>query len=265
MRAVALHPDVIVVTSRVWQTTCTIVRGPAAEQPRETEAFVIDSPVYPEELELLPALLEQAQFPFSGLLATHGDWDHLLGRLAFPDAALGCAESTATRLGRELGAAQRRLREFDDEHYVSQRPLALGELQGLPVPGRLDVGERELELHEATGHTPDGMAIWAPWPRVLIAGDYLSPVEIPSLSPDGSLEEYTATLQRLEPLAAAAEYVIPGHGAPQTSERALQILAEDLAYLEDLAADGDRAQLPRAAKSPSQRSVHADNVRVLGA
>src|SRR5947209_10250148 len=116
VRAVALHPDVIVVTSRVWQTTCTIVRGPATEKPHEPEAFVIDSPVYPDELELLPALLEQAAFPFSGLLATHGDWDHLLGRLAFPDAALGCAESTATRLNREPGAAQRALRDFDDEH-----------------------------------------------------------------------------------------------------------------------------------------------------
>ncbi|MEA2301846.1 MAG: hypothetical protein QOE44_2381, partial [Solirubrobacteraceae bacterium] len=65
MRAVALHPDVIVVTSRVWQTTCTIVRS-------GDEAFVIDSPVYPDELAALPALLDQAGFGFSGLLATHG-------------------------------------------------------------------------------------------------------------------------------------------------------------------------------------------------
>jgi hypothetical protein len=49
----------------------------------------------PDELDGLPALLEQAGFGFSGLLATHGDWDHLLGRLAFPGAALGCAETTA--------------------------------------------------------------------------------------------------------------------------------------------------------------------------
>ena len=40
---------------------------------------------------MLPAVLEQAGFPVSGLLATHGDWDHVLGRLAFPGAALGVA------------------------------------------------------------------------------------------------------------------------------------------------------------------------------
>ena len=38
MRALALHADVIVFTSRVWQTNCTAVR--AGE-----EGFVIDSPV----------------------------------------------------------------------------------------------------------------------------------------------------------------------------------------------------------------------------
>ena len=75
MRASALHSDVLVFVSDVWQTTCTAVRA-------GDEGFLIDSPVYPEELRALPEVLEQAGFPVSGLLATHGDWDHLLGRLA---------------------------------------------------------------------------------------------------------------------------------------------------------------------------------------
>ncbi len=108
MRVVSLHPDVLVATSAAWQTTCTVVRS-------ADEAFVIDSPVFPGELDLLPSLLAQAGFPLTGLLATHGDWDHLLGRLAFPDAPLGCAETTAARLTGEPGAAARKLREFDDE------------------------------------------------------------------------------------------------------------------------------------------------------
>ena len=40
MRVVGLHPDVLVASSRVWQTTCTIVRS-------GDECFVIDSPVFP--------------------------------------------------------------------------------------------------------------------------------------------------------------------------------------------------------------------------
>ena len=167
MRIVSVHSDVLVATSRVWQTSCTIVRS-------GSEAFVVDSPVYPDELEVLPAVLEQAGFPLSGLLVTHADWDHLLARLAFPGAAVGCAETTAARLTAEPGAAARELRAFDAEHYVSRdRPLSLGEVQALPVPGRVGIGDSELELHPVAGHTPDGTAIVVPWSRVLIAGYHL--------------------------------------------------------------------------------------------
>ena len=79
---------------------------------------MIDSPVLPDELERCRRCSTQARLPEpSGLLATHGDWDHLLGRLAFPGLALGCAESTAERLRTTPGAAQRELRGFDEELY----------------------------------------------------------------------------------------------------------------------------------------------------
>ena len=58
---------------------------------------------------LLTAALLQDK-PMIRLLATHGDWDHLLGRMAFPGAALGCAETTAARLKGEMGAAVRELK-----------------------------------------------------------------------------------------------------------------------------------------------------------
>src|SRR5271169_3587666 len=118
MRAVSLHSDVIVVTSALLQVNCVIVRG-------GEETFVIDSPVLPDELDALAALIEQARFPApSGLLATHGDWDHLLARLAFPGLALGCAESTAERLRASPGEAQRELRKLDKQLLIERpRPL----------------------------------------------------------------------------------------------------------------------------------------------
>jgi glyoxylase-like metal-dependent hydrolase (beta-lactamase superfamily II) len=181
----------------------------------------------------LPALLEQARFPApSGLLATHGDWDHLLGRLAFPGIALGCAESTAERLRTSPGEAQRDLREFDRDLLIERpRPLALGSVQALPVPGRCAVGDRELELHPADGHTPDGMSIVIPWARVLVAGDYLSTVEPPELGKGSSVEAYLATLERLRPLVVAAEHIVPGHGPVLNAERALGVLEENVALL----------------------------------
>lgn len=251
MRVVGLHPDVLVATSRVWQTTCTIVRNGA-------ECFVIDSPVLPDELDVLPAVLDRAGFPFTGLLATHGDWDHLLGRLAFGSgAALGIAETTAARLTAEPGAAARELRDFDDEFYLRRpQPLALGHVQALPVPGHCEIGGTEVELHPADGHTADGMAAWIPWARVLVAGDYLSPVEIPMISPGGSRAAYLATLARLAALVEQAEHVVPGHGDVLDGVRAAAILREDVAYLEALPG----AELPLARRSPRQRAIHADNV-----
>jgi hydroxyacylglutathione hydrolase len=258
VRAVGLGPDVIVATSRAYQTTCTLVRAGG-------EAFCIDSPVFPDELEVLPAVADQAGFTVVGLLATHADWDHLLGRYAFPEAPLGCAETTAARLVNHPGAAQRELRAFDEMLYVDRPgPLSLPGAQRLPVPGKLEIGDHELELHPADGHTEDGMAVWIPWERILVAGDYLSPVEIPSLDQAGSARAYLATLARLEPLVEQAEYVVPGHGPPIDAGRAAAILREDRAYLEALLEHGAEAKLPHARRTGEQRRVHASNAEAVG-
>ncbi len=259
MKVLAVNADLIVLISRFWQTTCTAVRA-------GDEGFVIDSPVYPDELEALVGVLEQAGFPVSGLLATHADWDHLLGRIAFPQASLGVGESTARRLAAEPGQAQRELREFDEEQYVDDRePLALAGIQSLPVPGRLALGpgDREIELHPADGHTADGTAFLIPWLHALVCGDYLSPVEIPWISPDGSAEAYLATLERLRALVARADTIVPGHGRPLERAAAIRLLDEDVAYLEALSAAAPDAQLPPGRRTGAQRRIHEENVERL--
>jgi glyoxylase-like metal-dependent hydrolase (beta-lactamase superfamily II) len=299
VRVLALHPDVLLATSAIWQTNCAIVRGQVDGEPERTpvearaaglgqtpvevrtteaqaaagegaryETFLIDSPVLPDELEALPALLEQARFPAPcGLLATHGDWDHLLGRLAFPGVALGCAQSTAERMRAAPGKTQHELRAFDEEHLIERpRPLALGAIQALPVPGRCGIGGLELELHPTEGHTEDGMAVWVPWARVLLAGDYLSSVEIPTLGDTaGALGIYLATLERLHPLVAGAERIVPGHGPVLDAASALAVLEEDLTYLRALDERGADAELPPGRRTAFQRRLHEENAaRVAG-
>jgi glyoxylase-like metal-dependent hydrolase (beta-lactamase superfamily II) len=215
---------VLVITSNLWQTNAVAIR--AGE-----EAMLVDSPYFPDELEMLPEMLRQSGFEPVGLLATHGDWDHLLARLAYPDASLGVAESTATRIRSEPGVAQKQLRDADNKYYVRrERPLSLGSYQPLPVPGKLDLGGEEIELHPAEGHTDDGMLLFARWCGVLVCGDYLSDVELPTWR-DKAL--YRKTLERLRALVAAAEVVVPGHGSPMTRATAQRILDEDVAYLDD--------------------------------
>ena len=70
MKVVGLHPGVLVAVSRIFQTACTIVRD-------GDECFVIDSPVLPDELDVLPALLEQAGFAEVGWRALTAGIAHL--------------------------------------------------------------------------------------------------------------------------------------------------------------------------------------------
>jgi glyoxylase-like metal-dependent hydrolase (beta-lactamase superfamily II) len=254
MRAVSVHRDALVITSSLWQTNAVALRA-------GSEAVLIDSPYFPDELEALPALLSQAGFEPDGLLATHGDFDHLLGRVAFPGATLGVGEETALRLRAEPGAAQRDLRDHDVELYVARPvPLSLGAVQALPVPGRVDLGDQELELHPAEGHTADGLAVLSRAHGVLVVGDYLSDVEIPMISPGGSLEAYRATLARLAPLVEDAETIVPGHGRPRGRDETLRILDEDSEYLDALARGEERPDLPAGRSTKEQRGIHAENL-----
>ncbi len=259
MRVAAAHRDALVFTSRLWQTNAVALRAGG-------EALLVDSPYFPDELEALPGLLAQAGFEVAALVATHGDYDHLLGRLAFPGLALGVGEPTVERLHREPGAAQRDLRDQDARLYVQRSaPLSLGQVQALPVPGKLELGDEEIELHSAEGHTFDGMALMARYCGVLVCGDYLSNVEIPTISPGGSLAGYRATLARLGSLVEAAETIVPGHGSPQGREAALRLLDEDVAYLDALEAGVESPRLPEGRSGPEQRRLHAESLRVLGA
>jgi glyoxylase-like metal-dependent hydrolase (beta-lactamase superfamily II) len=250
LRAVSVSPDALVVTSAFWQTNAIALRS-------GEEAMLIDSPYLPDELDALPGVLAGAGFEPDGLLATHADFDHLLGRIAYPGVTLGLCESSVERLHRSPGEAQRALRQYDDEFYVSRpAPLALGQVQALPVPGHLELGDRELELHPAEGHTADGMVLFDRAQGLLIVGDYLSDVEIPWIH--GSLADYRATLARLAPLVEEAATVVPGHGAPHDREKTLRLLDEDVDYLDAL--ERGEQKLPDGRDTKAQRGIHAENV-----
>ena len=223
----------------MWQTNAVALRS-------GEEAMLIDSPYFADELEALPGLLSGAGFEPDALLA------------------LGLGEPSVERIQREPGAAQRDLRHHDDQFYVERPgPLALGQVQALPVPGSVELGSEELELHPADGHTPDGLAVMARWCGVLCAGDYLSRVEIPMIHTGGSLTDYRSTLARLAPLVEAADTIVPGHGAPNDRETALRLLDEDVDYLDALERGEEKPALPKGRDSGEQRDIHARNLRVL--
>ena len=254
MRAVGLHDDVIAVTSRAYATGCVLVRYGG-------EAFCIDSPVFPDELEILPAIAA------AGRASTSSGCS--------PRTPTGTTCSAATRSRRrrwgrrrrpparlinEPGAAQRELRDFDDEFYVDAAGAAVAAGRAAAdVPGYVDVGEQTLELHPADGHTVDGMAIWIPWASVLVAGDYLSPVEIPMISTGGSVAAYLATLNRLEPLVEQADARRAGPRRADRRRRARWRSCARTAPTWRRCWRGDDPPLPLARRTKAQREIHAKN------
>jgi glyoxylase-like metal-dependent hydrolase (beta-lactamase superfamily II) len=108
------------------------------------------------------------------------------------------------------------------------------------------------------------MAIVIPWARVLVAGDYLSTVELPTLNDGGGLEDYLATLERLRPVVGSVvDHVVPGHGPVLDRARALAVLEEDAGYLRALRERGAEAELPAGRRSRAQRRIHAENVGAM--
>ena len=126
--------------------------------------------------------------------------------------------AAARRAGRRPAPAARVRRE----HYLERpAPLSLGQVQALPVPGHLELGDGELELHPADGHTTDGMAIWVPWAEVP------GPRRLPLAGRDP--HDLRRRLARRLPGDAAApasrsssrrSTIVPGHGGPLGGARA---------------------------------------------
>ena len=218
---------------------------------------MIDSPVYPDELEVLPAVLERAGFPLSGLLATHGDWDHLLARLAFPGAAIGCAETTAARLTGEPGAAAARAARVR-RRALRRAPRGRSRsasCRRCRCRAASTSASEELELHPTDGprRRRDGdlgpVGARARRRRLPVAGR-----DPDALARAGSRSAYLATLARLEPLrrAGGGGRARPRRGARLGRAR-WRILREDRAYLEAL----PDAKLPLARRNPVQATIHA--------
>ncbi len=97
MQTRLISSDIVVFTSIAWKTTCTAIRS-------GDRTLLVDSPVFPGELEAVPDLLHHHGFPSDGirLFTTHADWDHIMGPLMFPicEGLTRCSTSSEQPLSR---------------------------------------------------------------------------------------------------------------------------------------------------------------------
>lgn len=243
--------------SGIWQLSSAVVADAGA-------CLVIDPGYFPRELEEL-AGTAAARGTTTHVVFTHGHWDHVMGWRTFPGAEVVASTRLVADVAGGTEAAASNLgsaREFDGQWYVVRPgPLAWPErLRPLGDGETLTIGGARLRGLSLPGHSPDGLALLLDEPRVLFAGDYLSPCEIPFVD---DLDAYRATLRRLLALFPEIDAVVPGHGPRLDRSEAAEIARDDLAYLDSLAdpARGD-IDLPRAAGVPGMADHHAKNVAV---
>ncbi|WP_402466044.1 MBL fold metallo-hydrolase [Isoptericola aurantiacus] len=269
MSLVRVADGVLVGTSRRLRTTTTLALGPRRAGRRA--GLLVDPAWEPDELESLAAACDERGIGVAAGFSTHAHHDHLLWHPALGRDVPRWATSAAARTARDARAvllaeaAQDSSRYGGAEHppevlelLGAVRPLAAGATR-IPDP---DGALPELELVEHDGHAPGHAAVWLPRSGVLLAGDMLSDAELPlphdEVTGACDVDSYRAGLDRLAPVVARADVVVPGHGTPSSWPSAR--LEADRRYLDDVTAGravhDPRLGLPGAA-GPHARLVAA--------
>lgn len=201
--AIEVARGVHVMTSRRYATTSTIVIA-------QDEALVVDPAWDADELAGVPPALESLGVHCTAGLSTHVHYDHVLWH---PD--LGDVPRWTSPWAAAQWQAQR---DALIQPLIGDIPNDLVELAGR-VRGILSTGlalrGRDIQLHEHDAHARGHLAVELPDARVLLAGDMLSDVELPYPDADEpDLALYLDGLDRLSPVVARVDVLVPGHGTP---------------------------------------------------
>jgi glyoxylase-like metal-dependent hydrolase (beta-lactamase superfamily II) len=196
-------------------------------EPGSTEAVVVDPG--PDDERHLRAVLEVVQglgAAVAATLLTHGHLDH--------------------------SAGARRFHELTNAPVRALDPLQRMGSEGLTQGETLSVGGLALDVVATPGHTSDSLSFLVAADAAVLTGDtVLGRGTTVVAHPDGRLEDYLESLQRLGSLAAAGrvETVLPGHGPS---------LADAAAVIEHyLAHRRERLEQVRAAVAGGATSAHA--------
>lgn len=257
-RAVPLTGTATWWPSTLYQTTTLELR-------RAGERLLVDPGISPWEIEEVVAA---STMPVAQVLVTHADWDHVMALGALPDAQVTASRAAAERI--RSGAARESIERETAEFLIPYRSVErLHVEQPVDPPAEVRMGSWRGVCRAAPGHTDDGLIVSLPDEHLLVVGDYLSPLEIPGVY--DSVTAYRSTLQTLVGVIERErpQYVVVGHGKPQTSDDALRIAEEDLEYLEAVLAYAEagcppeRAEqiaVPQRSAGPSDVAMHAANV-----
>ncbi|UNK18808.1 MBL fold metallo-hydrolase [Paenibacillus sp. N3/727] len=198
---------VTVFQSALYQTTSTVI------QTKEM-VLIVDPNWLPDEVEATKQYVNTIKGERDTyLLFTHGDFDHIIGYQAFPDARV--IGSSGLHHQSEKEQTLQMIREFDNKHYISRNyPIEFPRVDiVIHEDGQqLPLGDTTMTFYLAPGHTEDGVITVIEPLGIMIAGDYLSNFELPFIYQ--SAKAYMHTLEKVERIFAdhSIQLLVPGHG-----------------------------------------------------
>lgn len=242
--------------STLWQTT-------TLEIERDGARLMVDPGIAPWEVRSAAA-----GRPVDHVLITHADWDHVLGIPMLPEATVHAGAAAAERIasGEAWESVVAEARSFCIP-LDGLGPLRVDDV--LDPPCETAFGPWAASVWATPGHTDDCITTLVPDEQLMVAGDYLSPLEIPYAY--DSVAAYRGTLAVLARLIEEhrPRWVAIGHGAPLTADQARTVADEDIAYLDAVlayAAGGGDPDAPEAVAHPQRggaedEDAHGNNVR----
>ena len=139
------------------------------------------------------------------LIYTHGHGDHALGSAAFRGAEIVAHELMPVEMRRLLpGLAQRAGKSVEEMSAQIAWPVIT-----FSHELTLDLGDRRLMLFPTPGHSQDGISVYLPEEKLLVAGDAVVTSIVPAIG-NGDSRVLETSLNKLAGMEI--DILIPGHG-----------------------------------------------------
>lgn len=195
------------------------------------DCLLVDPAMEPHDLLEIAELLDGLSLRVRAGWSTHPHWDHVLWSSRFGAAT----PRYATAANAALCATERQeLAAYLERECPGHETELCGVLTPLGSDGSpLGTG---CEVLEHRGHAPGHGALFLEEAGVLLAGDMVSDIEIPTLDLDqvDPLGDYDEALDLFRELSGRVAAFVPGHGAPGDQGELLRRIDLDRRYVEGL-------------------------------
>lgn len=191
----------------IYSVETRFVEGTNGVIAGKRAALAVDVGYYPEDGQATASFIQSLGHTPNRVVLTHGHSDHVLGGAAFAGAEVFAHSKTPQEMFKQLKNFALR----GDAPYETLLAQALWPTVTFTGELVIDLGDKQVHLFHAPGHSLDHIAVYLPADKILFAADNVVTGIIPAVG-DGDSRILQETLGKL--LALDVEILVAGHGKP---------------------------------------------------